>query len=240
MKYLFVGDIHNHQYILDDVNRLNDKYGFDRIIFLGDYVDDWNTDNHTSLETLNMVLNIKKMYENKVTLLLGNHEFSYLGYPCSGHHYELEDLMTMKLKENIDCFDLYTTVMCEDTEYYCSHAGFTNGYIINILSKDNWKDKLEEINNNIIANLSLYYFCSWFRGGMNEFSSPIWADKRELQANISGYIIPNQIVGHTPVTGIDIDSNLKFIDTHSTYRDEDNIGDKSYLIWNEDKFEVIY
>ena len=34
MKYLFVGDIHNHKYIFDDIDRLDHKYNFDKIIFL--------------------------------------------------------------------------------------------------------------------------------------------------------------------------------------------------------------
>ena len=41
MKVLFVGDVHTHNYILNDVKRLDEKYNFYRIVFLGDYVDDW-------------------------------------------------------------------------------------------------------------------------------------------------------------------------------------------------------
>ena len=60
MKVLFVGDVHNHQYIFDDVTRLDKIYNFDRVIFLGDYVDDWMTDNNDSLKTLNKVIELKK------------------------------------------------------------------------------------------------------------------------------------------------------------------------------------
>ena len=56
MKVLFVGDVHNHSYIFEDVKKLDDKYHFDRIIFTGDYVDDWNTTNKESLETLDKVI----------------------------------------------------------------------------------------------------------------------------------------------------------------------------------------
>ena len=52
MKYLFVGDVHNHKYMFKDVERLDAQYNFDKIVFVGDYVDDWNTTNHESLETL--------------------------------------------------------------------------------------------------------------------------------------------------------------------------------------------
>ena len=80
MKYLFVGDVHNHQYMFDDITRLDKEYDFNRIIFMGDYVDDWNTTNHESLETLNKVFDLKRSRAGKYTILLGNHEFSYLGY----------------------------------------------------------------------------------------------------------------------------------------------------------------
>ena len=33
MKYLFVGDVHNHKYMFEDIKRLDDKYNFDRIIY---------------------------------------------------------------------------------------------------------------------------------------------------------------------------------------------------------------
>ena len=60
MNILFVGDIHNHSYMFDDIKKLDEQYNFDRIICLGDYVDDWLTDNHQSLETLNKLIELKK------------------------------------------------------------------------------------------------------------------------------------------------------------------------------------
>lgn len=39
MKILFLGDIHNHLYMFDDIKRIDNEYKLDKIIFLGDYVD---------------------------------------------------------------------------------------------------------------------------------------------------------------------------------------------------------
>ena len=51
-------------------------------------------------------------------------------------------------------------------------------------------------------------------------------------------------MGHTPVQTVsNISGNnldLYFVDTHSTYRDGTNIGDKTYLVWNDDKFVIEY
>ena len=52
-------------------------------------------------------------------------------------------------------------------------------------------------------------------------------------------LIPYQIVGHTPITMIVPDEDIIFIDSHSTHPQGFNIGDKSYLFWNENRFEIL-
>ena len=36
MKVLFVGDVHNHTYMFNDIQRLDKEHNFDKIIFLAD------------------------------------------------------------------------------------------------------------------------------------------------------------------------------------------------------------
>ena len=242
MKALFVGDIHNHSYMLTDIGKLDAKYNFDRIILLGDYIDDWNTTNHQSLETLDKIFNMKENLGDKLTLLLGNHEMSYLGYKCSGHRYELEDVMERKLKENIDYFDLATSINCNGDIYVCSHAGFNNAFIEELLKSDEkYKDdtkfydynlyyKLVEMNKDKLNNLEPFSHCSYLRGGKEEFSSSMWCDLREHSYfSTQVPLIPYQIVGHTPVQHIQSYNGIYFIDTHSTYQDGSEYGDKSYV-----------
>lgn len=248
MKVLFVGDIHNHSYIFDDIKRLDKEYNFDRIICMGDYVDDWGTDNHKSLETLNTIFELKKKNNDKYTLLIGNHELSYLGFPCSGHVFELEDLVTQKLKENIKLIDLYTEVELGEDVFVCSHSGFTNDYICRVLDMyGEWKPIMEQFNSNKLKYLVNLRYCSRRRGGDDAFSSCVWTDKNELLelAYWEKPLIPNQIVGHSPVQKVSNEKmedvfNFFFIDTHSTYRDGTEYGDKSYLMYDEDKFKVVY
>ena len=247
MKILFVGDAHNHKYIFNDVKKLDTQYNFDRIIFMGDYVDDWNTTNHQSLESLDIIFKLKNENPDKYTFLIGNHELSYLGYKCSGHQYELEDVMEMKLKEHINDFDLATSVNCNGDIYICSHAGFTNAFIEELLKGDkkyydyNLYYKMVDMNKDKLNNLEPFSHCSYLRGGLDEFSSCLWCDRQEhsyFRTQVP--LIPHQIVGHTPVKSIIEENGIYFIDTHSTYRDGSEYGDKSYLIWNEDKFEKVY
>lgn len=241
MNALFVGDVHNHLYIFNDVEKLDNKYNFDRIIFMGDYVDDWLTDNHNSLETLDKVFSLKDSNPEKYTFLIGNHELSYMGFPCSGHHYELEDVMQMKLFENIDKLDFYTEVKCGKDIFYCTHAGINAGYIDGVLGgKDKWLDKLKEMNSNKLKSLQLLTPCSYLRGGISDFSSFVWADLREhIMFQSDRPIIPNQIIGHTLVPNIKIIDNNYFIDTHSTYPDGKPYGDASYLMWNGNMFTIL-
>ena len=253
MKVLFVGDIHNHLYMFDDIKRLDKEHNFDKIIFTGDYVDDWNTTNNESLETLNRIIELKKCNPNKYTFILGNHELSYLGYPCSGHRYEKDIDVEQVLKENIEYFDLYNIIELDGKEYVSTHAGITNSYINGVISKvvpglktNDWKQGLEIMNKYKLDSLGLLKYVSCLRGGYNEYSSMVWCDKREHEyfSLQEKYWIPYQIVGHTPVKTIsnlsDKDSMMYFIDTHSTYRDGSQYGDKSYLFWNEKEFEILY
>lgn len=255
MRVLFVGDVHTHNYMLDDVKRLDEKYDFYRIVFLGDYVDDWLSGGLDSIETLNKVIELKNSNKDKYILLLGNHELSYLGYPCSGHQFnygkEIQDL----LLKNIDLFNLYYSIDLGNKHYYCTHAGITNSYIHGVLNRIENEEvfniysyikNLDTMNKNKIKYFHLLNKVSSLRGGIDEYSSMIWCDKREHQymSEREQYIIPYQIIGHTPVQTIsnisNDDSMLYFIDTHSTYRDGRNFGDKSYLMWNNDKFDIVY
>lgn len=247
MNILFVGDIHNHSYMFDDIKKLDEQYNFDRIICLGDYVDDWLTDNHQSLETLNKLIELKKSNPMKYTFLVGNHENSYLGFPCSGHQYVLDDIMERILTENIELFDLYTSVNIDNKEFICTHSGICNDFVTNqlIANEKTWKQALIDMNNNKLQSLPILNLCSYLRGGSNEYSSFIWTDKREHLYNnmVKPPIIPYQIMGHTPVKEITYDKDdlhtFIFIDTHSTYRDGSEYGNKSYLIWNENQFKQV-
>lgn len=255
MKILFVGDIHTHDYMLDDIKRLDIKYNLDRVVCLGDYVDDWLSSGYDSINTLNKIIELKNRNKDKYILLLGNHELSYLGFPCSGHQYNQEQEIQNILLQNLDLFDLYYSINLDNKHYYCTHAGITNNYIHGVLDRINQNDdlyyvydyikNLDIMNTNKLKYLSLLTKVSSVRGGEDQYSSMLWCDKREHEYfnMFEEYIIPYQIIGHTPVNTISKVSNgknmLYFIDTHSTYSNGKNIGDKSYLMWNNSEFKII-
>ena len=157
----------------------------------------------------------------------------------------MDNLVKLKLIENMDCFVSYTTIQLGDDLFYCSHAGFVNDYLINELQPNNtkWEDNIKVLKHNILSRLHLMTPCSYFRGGRYPYSSFVWADRRELTYSEEPLLIPNQIVGHTPTQTIcnyiTDTKQLYCIDTHSTYRNGTSYGDKSYLMWNENKFKIL-
>ena len=220
--------------MIRDVQLLDEQHNFDRIIFMGDYCDDWLSTGQNTIDTLNLMFKLKNSNPYKYTLLLGNHELSYLGHPCSGHQYMYGTQIENILRSNINKLDLYTIVNINNIEYVCSHSGFTDQFIDMELG-DNYKSTLDMWNKDKLNYLNHIKLCSYYRGGTSPYSSFVWCDGQELLLSKHS-IMPYQIVGHTPVQYINTDDNIKFIDTHSTYRDGTSFGDKSYLMWDEKEF----
>src|SRR5580704_9577331 len=92
MKHLVIGDLHGKD-CWKDVN----FNAYDKIVFIGDYVDHWNLADRVISRNLIRVIDLKKKHPDKVELLLGNHDVQYLHYPhflCSGFRPEMQRLLT--------------------------------------------------------------------------------------------------------------------------------------------------
>jgi len=73
MKILTIGDLQG----LPDWKKANPE-DFDLIIFLGDYLDSPIVKDKDMITNLKEIISLKKKNPEKVKLLLGNHEISYL------------------------------------------------------------------------------------------------------------------------------------------------------------------
>lgn len=248
-KFLVCGDLHTkYDIFLKAINKF-EKEDFDKIIFLGDYCDDWNKPPEASREFLEHLIEFKKKYYNRCILLLGNHDLSeWFGreFKCSGYNEFTHILVKDIFDKNEELFQIAYSYK----DYLFTHAGVHNSWLNDVYKLDKcfedakYSHRLSSILNLALSErnddikfhnlLKLFNNVGGYRGGLSH-PSPIWTDYNELVSNPATKV--NQVVGHTPVKTIimhkckrgTIVNKLFFCDTHSTYRDGTNIGDNSFL-----------
>lgn len=200
MKIAIIGDLHGKNCCK---KLLKDKIdSFDKIIFMGDYSDDsWITFTDKEIVyNLKEVIDFKKKYNEKVELLIGNHDFQYIvGYPTAGRYRETyAKEMHQIFKENEKLFKI---IFIKNNCIF-SHAGITNGWIDFIKKKYNIENVTinnleEEVNKVYESDKEDCNIVSFRRGGFNNFAGLLWADTEDLIED--AWINYNQIVGHNRV-----------------------------------------
>lgn len=119
------GDIHGRQF-WKVVREHKDE--FEKIIFLGDYVAPYYSEgisNEDAIPVLEDVLKFKKENINKVVLLFGNHDFSFINSnicECRIDWVNWGKLNKIYL-DNIKLFDLAWETEAKGKRYFFSHAG---------------------------------------------------------------------------------------------------------------------
>jgi len=205
MKILIIPDIHNKWF---EVEEIIDKEKPDKVVFLGDYFDDFNDgieDAHQTAEWLK-----KSLTDPNRIHLIGNHDLAYRNqsYPCAG--FSEAKLWAIKNTE-VDLNKLKN--YCYVGEWLCTHAGLSyEFYKAYATSGMNVNDLLET------AEDFRLYGCSPHRGGRDAFGGIVWCDYNEFVD------IPDQkqIFGHThgelrqTENHICIDTWLKYYAVYNT------------------------
>ena len=219
MKHLIIGDLHGK-----DCWKEIDINAYDKIVFLGDYVDHWNLPDQKIYENLQNIIKLKKKHAKKVELLLGNHDVQYLYYPhflCSGFRPAMQRSLTEIFYNNKDLFG----VAYQKDSHLFTHAGVTNSWYAEFLKlpllqqiKDE-QDTIADLINKIeqTAQRWLLHKAGSIRGG-DGHGGVTWADRKEMIADmLDGY---HQVVGHTVVPRVEIvrfsDKSVTFIDVLDT------------------------
>lgn len=235
-KVLVIPDSHLKIDVIENGIELANHYKADKIVLLGDYFDDWyavSRDYYDMVDYLKLLLR----KDPRIVALLGNHELSYMGFPCSGHNKHVAE----HVMRNIYPDHRFYWCAAFDGVLY-SHAGVTTAWlrankilteneIRYKLSKNNGADFLEvKIGN--VESLSPFAKAGPGRGG-NSYPSLLWADAEELMTDS----IPNikQVVGHTPVKEIQCVGKCWFTDVYSNF----NISDEYLLVVNG-KPEIVH
>lgn len=228
MKLIAIGDIHGNPNWIKVIEREKE---FDRIIFLGDYVD--TRFGYTPLEqkqNLEKLLEFKKDNPAKVILLFGNHDYHYIsrseqysGFQSAMYH-DFNNLFTKAIQENI------IHVIYTHEGYIFSHAGISKTWMLN-----NNIENISEINDYLIFKPRVFNFAIGSNSsntGDDITQSPIWIRPDSLMLDgIDGYI---QVVGHTANDKVVIEKNMICIDcfnnanTYMVINDVDVIFEKLF------------
>jgi hypothetical protein len=198
MNTIVMGDMHGH----DTWKQiLNQEPEFDRVIFIGDYLDSFVVPAEQQLQNLLDIIEFKKTSEKDVVLLLGNHDFHYLPRVhdrCSGYQPEMRDTFEQVFAENNK---LFQTVYIDETLKLFSHAGITRSWVARTgITWSSLEDLVEKINELMRTDPSYfaYYDADWSGYGEHVLQGPLWVRPNSLYKDM---LTGTQIIGHTPVDG---------------------------------------
>lgn len=184
MRTLIIPDIHTR---FDIAESIIDKENPDKIVFLGDYFDNWDDSPEIAHQ---VALWLKESLKDpKRTHLIGNHDISYItngSNPCSGWN-GAKQMFINRVKINWKSLQYYTFV----DDWICTHAGvskeFYDAFNVNDLNVKNFLLFMKEKYDYRL------HMCSYTRGGNDSYPGILWCDYGEF------IDIPNtkQIFGHT-------------------------------------------
>jgi hypothetical protein len=189
-------DIHGRNFWKEVAKEYDGSIPF---ICLGDYLDAYP---HEGITTEEVKKNFEELWEfkqkwgEKVVLLLGNHDFSYIDrlFRCCRFNYELAEWYINFLNENWETFKVAYDIENNNHKFLLTHAGVHPQWLEQNDFENNYN--AEYINSLLLTHKSSFASYSSYRGGSFwETGSPIWADIREFADSVH---IDNNAIGHNP------------------------------------------
>jgi hypothetical protein len=197
MRLITIPDLHGKT-----VWRQIDPAAYDRLVFLGDYVDDRDgrVSDQQMLQNLRGILDLKARFPEKVVLLLGNHDVHYRDYPhfrSSG----FRESMREALREIFRRDDFQIAFQVEN--YLFTHAGVSAEWWAWTRRRAPWLDEsagapMADRLNALFRSPESHrlHTISYLRQGPHPLGGPTWADFEETHDDpLPGH---HQVVGHTP------------------------------------------
>lgn len=221
MKHvLFIGDVHGRTDWEKMLTMALPK--FYHIVFLGDYVDSFDIRPVEIQHNLKKIIGYKKKYADRITCLLGNHDFAYIGdhFQTSGYNHHAAMDYKQFFQENHELFDVawgYDSGTVPNPKYtLATHAGLTLTYYNNYVKTliEDPESQLNKLANGKAAELPLHKVLNFMRndeilwkvgydrGGMGT-PGPLWADFKELK--LDPYPGITQVFGHSAYDTTTID-----------------------------------
>lgn len=219
MNILVVPDVHGRTF-WERATELVDKY--QRIVFLGDYLDPYSQEGITpdmAMVEFKKIIEFKKKYPKKVTLLLGNHDLHYVSLyfiPSTRRNNMRADEYHELYQENRDLFTCFKVIKSIGYTWIFSHAGITQHWLRQnklLLSELLDKSLNELLDNKGYKWGGLLEQVSYSRGGDNMWGSPVWADISErVEDNMILSDKTIQVVGHNRVNNLCSFSGVVYTD----------------------------
>lgn len=238
MRTVIVGDMHlKSELILPIINKLILENGCERVVFIGDYVDEFEQTMNTSLyiKELNYLIKWKEEMRNKgieIVMLLGNHDAAYLTNNPKVYSLQNREGFEKVAKK---LFSLDMQIAFKLNDYLISHAGYCWGQ-----EPEEWH--FEKLGTKDIIGINLLErHVGQVRGGQYWLGSPLWADYAELETYPNHHYL-KQVVGHTPQLRINIDTTIIAVDTFSLKYWDNEIefhGNGDLLMYDDGKLEVV-
>ncbi len=124
-KVLAVGDIHTKIWIVEKVAKLVGDY--DKIVFCGDYADDFYAGPQDTLETWKCLRDLKIKYQGKVELVMGNHDYIYVNdTPSLQSGYNSTTQFLISMPENKDLRVKWSTYTIQHNRFNKIQSGVVN------------------------------------------------------------------------------------------------------------------
>ncbi len=209
IRTITIGDLHG-------LNswKVVDPGKYEKIIFLGDYFDSLKVRDDEMVQNFIEIIEFKQEWFDRVILIIGNHEMSYLNpeYRSSGYRSTIGSLVESMLWSYLELFK----VAWQYKNYLWSHAGVEQSfYEKHIASRilDGDKTIANTLQRLFEAEYPPIFEVGYERGGAyNNVGGPLWIDAERLLASpLKGY---HQIVGHNPCRTIL--HHTPFPDDHET------------------------
>lgn len=203
-KTIIIPDLHGISLWKDILNQENT---WDKIIFLGDYLDSFNIPGMQQLENLMDIIEFKKANHDKVVLLYGNHELHYvkgMNEQYSGY----QSGMAYQFQFVLDDYKHLFQIAYRQDEYLFSHAGISDEWLTHSVGGywhvDNVVNKVNELY--LYQPYHFHIQPGQSYCGDETYQGPLWIRPKSLmkankQSDIKKKYI--QIVGHTHLGQID-------------------------------------
>ena len=200
-KILIIPDVHGRSFWRPAVA----SGDYDKIIFLGDYVDPYPDERIGELTALHGLMDIIDFYDrhpDQVVLLLGNHDLHYLSpyyhemCPCDRYDEKHSDVLHLLFTKG-DRFNLAHEETIGSQKYLFTHAGVNQPWLKRNLKVIRQPDAIH-LNRLLLFDEGIETLrqVGLLRWGMYLTGSVVWCDSDELAVSDP---LPDvyQIVGHT-------------------------------------------